>query len=106
MQKRKFVSGAAMLGALMGGLLSSQAATFAPATPQGTITANEYESITGTTIPDLTNNVKYPFMPDVVAYPTLFEWPSNEDGTAPGSDIKNDYGVMMQGWVYPPTTTD
>src|SRR5580765_4567210 len=77
----------------------------APPSPQGAISAKEFLDIGGgTTVPDLTNNVKFPNNPDVINYPTLFEWPAQPDGSAPPGDVRNSYGVQIIGYFYPTTT--
>src|SRR5687768_14001875 len=79
----------------------------APTAPQGVITVREYLNIGGgVTMPDLTNNAKFPNSPDIVTYSTLFEWPANADGSQPSADVKNNYGVQLIGYLYPPTTGD
>lgn len=86
--------------------VSDKASAAAPATPQGVITVREYLDIGGTDIPSLINNAKFPNKPDITAYSPLFEWPINpEDITQnPPGDVKNNYGVMLEGYIYPPTT--
>lgn len=82
----------------------------APATPQGVITVKEFLDIGGgVTIADLTNSAKFPDNPDLVDYATYFEWPQSPErdiNIAPPGDVKNNYGVQMQGYFYPPTTGD
>ncbi len=82
----------------------------APPSPQGVITVKEFLNIGGgVTIADLTNNVKFPNNPDLVEYATYFEWPQSPErdiNIAPPADVKNNYGVQMQGYFYPPTTGD
>ncbi|MBE7500612.1 MAG: hypothetical protein HS113_09965 [Verrucomicrobiales bacterium] len=87
------------------GLLAVHAA--APAAPQGFIKAKEFLNIGGTVVADLTGNPKFPNSPDVVAYPTLFEWPAGADlNTPPPGDVKDNYGVQILGYFYPPSTGD
>ena len=97
-------TGLASLLILAGFSTEMQAA--APAAAQGVITAREYLNISGTALGPLKSSPKFPDSPDVVAYPTLFEWPANPDGSQPASDIKNNYGVQIVGYLYPPTTGD
>jgi hypothetical protein len=91
----------------LGALLARAAA---PATPQGVITVKEFLDIGGgVTIADLTNSTKFPNNPDLVDYATYFEWPQSPERDitiAPPGDVKNNYGVQMQGYFYPPTTGD
>jgi hypothetical protein len=78
-----------------------------PAAPQGVITAKEFLDIGGgTAITDLTGNAKFPNTPDLVAYPERFEWPTGTTapGFVPAADVKNNYGVQIIGYLYPPTT--
>jgi len=63
-------------------------------------------NITGTTLPALKNDPRFPNSPDVVAYPPVFEWPANPDGSQPPADVKNNYGVQIIGYLYPKTTGD
>ncbi|MBX3747984.1 MAG: Ig-like domain-containing protein [Verrucomicrobiae bacterium] len=87
------------------GWMSAQAA--APATPQGYIKAKEFLNIGGTAITDLTGNAKFPDRPDLVAYPTYFEWPQADPpdiNTPPPGDVKNNYGVQIIGYFHPPAT--
>jgi hypothetical protein len=91
------------LGLLLA-LVNSQAA--APAAPQGFITVKEFLNIGGgVTIPDLTNNAKFPNNPDLLEYPARFEWPTGpDDATPPTGDVKNNYGIQILGYFYPATT--
>jgi hypothetical protein len=91
----------------LGALLARAAA---PPTPQGVITVKEFLDIGGgVTIADLTNSAKFPNNPDIVDYATYFEWPQSPErdiNIPPPGDVKNNYGVQMQGYFYPPTTGD
>lgn len=89
----------ALCGALGCALGSLQAA--APANPQGFITAKDFLSIGGVNVADLTGNAKYPASPDIVSYPERFEWPTTADGSPPPGDVRNDYGVEIEGYFYP-----
>ena len=87
------------------GWIAAQAA--APAAPQGYAKAKEFLNIGGTAITDMTGNAKFPASPDVVAYPTYFEWPQANPpdiNTAPAGDVKNNYGVQIAGYFYPTET--
>ena len=87
------------------GLLAVHAA--APTAPQGFIKAKEFLDIGGTAVLNLTDSPKFPDNPDVVGYPTFFEWPAGADlSTPPAGDVKNNYGVQILGYFYPPTTGD
>lgn len=92
----------ALCGALGCALGSLQAA--APVNPQGFITAKEFLGIGGVNVADLTGNAKYPASPDIVNYPARFEWPTTADGSAPPGDVRNDYGVEIEGYFYPETS--
>lgn len=78
----------------------------APPTPQGVITVKEFLDITGTALTDLTGSPKFPDNPDIVAYSPWFEWPTDTSdiNTPPPGDVKNNYGVQVQGYFYPTTT--
>jgi hypothetical protein len=105
------------LGTLAVFLAASALHAAAPPAPQGFITAREYLNIGGgTAVSDLTGSAKFQAgAPDIVAYPPRLEWPtgwvpgqpgvpSPDDTIAPPSDYKNNYGVQILGYVYPPTT--
>jgi hypothetical protein len=77
-----------------------------PAAPQGVITAKDFLDIGGgVTIPDLTNSAKFPNTPDLVNYPARFEWPTGATAPdfIPGGNIRNNYGVQIVGYIFPPT---
>lgn len=75
----------------------------APSSPQGFITAKEFLDINGTAVADLTGNAKFPNSPDVVDYPARLEWPTGpDDATPPPGNVKNNYGVQVIGYFYPP----
>lgn len=85
------------------GMYSSRAA--APATPLGFAKVKEFLNIGGVAVGDLTGNPRFPNSPDVVGYPTYLEWPQTGDiNTAPPGDVKNNYGVLIQGYFYPTET--
>lgn len=88
------------------GAFAAQAA--APTTPAGFAKVKEFLNIGGgVAITDLTGNAKFPDSPDVVAYPTYFEWPQANPpdiNTAPPGDVKNNYGVQIAGYFYPTET--
>ena len=76
-----------------------------PPSPQGVITVKEFLDIPGTTLADLTNNAKFPNNPDLDFYPARLEWPTGpDDATPPPGNVKNNYGVQVIGYFYPPTT--
>ena len=63
---------------------------------QGAITRKLYYNIGGTSIGDLTNNVKFiNNQPDAVDYMTSLETPSN---------IADNYGTLLQGYITAPVT--
>lgn len=83
--------------------LAVPANTIAPNTPatvflsQGVITRREYRIISGGQVYDLTNHTRFPNNPSEIDYPALFESPSN---------IGDNYGVQMLGFLHPPVTGD
>lgn len=100
-QKPKLIA----VSALAVFLAASAVQAAAPAAPQGFITAREYLGLTGTAVANLTSAEKFPDSPDIVAYPERLEWPTGpNDATPPPDDVKNNYGVQIIGYVYPPTT--
>src|SRR5262245_5777153 len=105
MKRITFLASIAALVAASLLIVSFPARAAAPPRPQGFITAKEFLDIGGTTIPDLTNNVKFPNNPDNVNYPARFEWPTGpDDATPPPGDVKNSYGIQIIGYFYPPIT--
>src|SRR5688572_30457821 len=76
-----------------------------PPAPQGVITVREYLDIPGTTLPALTNDASFPNSPDLVFYSQRLEWPTGpDDATPPPGNVKQNYGVQVIGYFYPPTT--
>ncbi len=76
---------------------------------QGFLKAKEFLNIGGTAVADLTGSPKFPNNPDVVAYPTYFEWPQASPpdiNTPPPGDVKDNYGVQLVGYFHPPTNGD
>ncbi len=95
---------AVCLLAVSGSLAASAAV---PTTPQGYAKAKEFDNIGGTAIVDLTGNSKFPDRPDLVGYPTYFEWPQAtppDINTPPAGDVRNNYGVQIAGYFYPTET--
>lgn len=90
------------------GLGAFLARAAAPASPQGVITAKAFFDIGGgTAVTDLTGSAKFPNNPDLVAYPTYFEFPFSGDiSTPPPGDVYNNYGTQIIGYFYPPVTGD
>ena len=64
---------------------------------QGWITRKFYSGIGGSGLSSLTNAAKFPNNPDAIEFRNLFEAPSN---------IGDNYGTLMAGYVYPPVTGD
>src|SRR5262245_32767952 len=94
-------------GGLLVGLLHEWAAAGAPPKPQGKITAKEFTGIGGTALDALTSDAKFPDSPDLKTSSRRFEWPTGpDDTTPPAGDVKNDYGVQIIGYLYPPATDD
>ncbi|MBK9139499.1 MAG: hypothetical protein IPM17_12180 [Verrucomicrobia bacterium] len=93
--------------ALTAGAGAFLARSAAPANPQGFLKAKEFLNLGGTSVADLTGSAKFPNQPDVVAYPTYFEWPQADPpdiNVPPPGDVKSNYGVQLVGYFYPPTT--
>ena len=59
---------------------------------------HRFNSITGVNVADLTNNAKFPNLPDVVATVTQLEYPAN------GGNTFNDYGARVMAFLSPPVT--
>lgn len=94
---------------LLGGLGGTLAFAAAPATPQGTITAKGYLDISGTAVANLTASPKFPDSPDVTFYYPYFEWNADASGdiSIPANNgYGENYGAIMQGYFYPPSTGD
>ena len=64
---------------------------------QGWITRKFYSNIGSGGLNSLTNNAKFPNSPDAIEFRNLFEAPSN---------LGDNYGTLMGGYVYPPVTGD
>lgn len=81
--------------------------TAPPATPQGAITVREFRPTTDQ-MASLTNLASFPNNPSVVDYSPRFEWPTGADDAIqpPGDSGKNNYGVQIIGYFYPPETAD
>jgi hypothetical protein len=91
-------------GLLLAAAVSIQAQVPPAATPQGAITIHEYRP-TGGDIASLTNLATFPNSPDYTDYSPRFEWPTTVDGAPPPGDSgKNNYGVQIIGYFYPPTS--
>lgn len=103
--KRFHTLAAGVCAAGLGAFLAQAAA---PPSPQGVITAKAFFDIGGgTAVTDLTGSAKFPNNPDLVAYPTYFEFPFSGDiNTPPPGDVYNNYGVQIVGYFYPPTSGD
>src|SRR5687768_3580172 len=93
---------AACASLLVAGSCTLYAQVAPAATPQGVISVREFRPVDGT-LAGLTNHATFPNNPDIIDHSTLFEWPANRDGTAPAGDVKNNYGVQILGYFYPPT---
>ena len=70
-------------------------ASVAIITADGAIRRHEFDDITGTAIADLTNNLKFPNLPDIIDFPALFETP-------PGA--RDNYAVQFLGYVTAPVS--
>ena len=76
-----------------------------PAKPSGSITASEYRGIGGTHLNGLKGNAKFPSNPDHKASAKYFEWPQSGDiNKGPAGDVQNNYGWMLEGYLFPPQT--
>ena len=72
--------------------------------PQGLL-VREYHDITGTKVGDLTGNAKYPAGYDFQAVAGYFEWPQSGDiNTKPAGNVRDNYGVTMEGYITPTET--
>jgi hypothetical protein len=63
----------------------------------GRLTRKEFRAIPGVNLTDLAYNTAFPNHPTQVDYPEAFESPT---------DIHDNYGVQMLGYVHPPVTGD
>jgi hypothetical protein len=92
------------LGLLLAGVSIPPSHAAPPATPQGAITVREFRPAAAD-IASLTNLASFPDSPDVLEYSPRFEWPTTADGSPPPGDSgKNNYGVQIIGYFYPPTS--
>ena len=72
--------------------------------PQGLL-VREYHDIGGTQVGDLTGNAKYPTGYDFQAVAGYFEWPQSGDiNTKPAGNVRDNYGVTMEGYITPTET--
>ena len=72
--------------------------------PQGLL-VREYRDIGGTQVGDLTGNAKYPTGYDFQAVAGYFEWPQSGDiNTKPAGNVRDNYGVTMEGYITPTET--
>lgn len=100
--KKLTTSGALLLAA---GAMSSYAA--APSGPQGFATAKEFLDIGGTAIQPLRDDPRFPNNPSGTYYTPRLEWPTGpNDATPPPGNVKDNYGVLIQGYIYPPADGD
>ncbi len=95
---------ATVLGLL---LVQTQAQAQAPKEPQGFIMVKEYHGIGGADINLLLDNPKYPGAPDWQGVASYFEWPQSGDiEIPPPGNVMDNYGWVMEGYVFPPETGD
>ena len=64
-------------------------------TTDGSIRRHQFNGFGGVLISDLTNNAKFPNLPDVIDFPTIFETPVN---------AADNYGVQFLGYVTAPVS--
>ena len=73
--------------------------------PTGSITVTEYRGIGGSNLNDLKKNAKFPSTPDHKDSAKYFEWPQTGDiARRPGGNIQDQYGWMLEGYLFPPRT--
>ena len=71
----------------------------------GLLSIREYHGIGGGALGALFSNAKFPDSPDVSTFATYFEWPNSGDiEVPPASNIRDNYGWSMMGYIYPPET--
>ena len=88
-------------------LVQTQAQAQAPKEPQGFIMVKEYHGIGGVDINLLLDNAKYPNAPDWEGVASYFEWPQSGDiEIPPPGNVMDNYGWVMEGYVFPPETGD
>jgi len=88
-------------------LVQTQAQAQAPKEPQGFIMVKEYHGIGGVDINLLLDNAKYPNAPDWQGVASYFEWPQSGDiEIPPPGNVMDNYGWVMEGYVFPPETGD
>ncbi|MBI3415339.1 MAG: hypothetical protein HY043_08475 [Verrucomicrobia bacterium] len=50
---------------------------------------------------------RFPNSPSGTYYPPRLEWPTgSDDATPPAGNVKDNYGVLIQGYIYPPADGD
>jgi len=88
-------------------LVQTQAQAQAPKEPQGFIMVKEYHGIGGVDINLLLDNAKYPNAQDWEGVASYFEWPQSGDiEIPPPGNVMDNYGWVMEGYVFPPETGD
>lgn len=89
---------------LLGLLSIPLAPAAAPPSPQGLITGKAFLGVSGTSVASLTNASVFPAQPDVIQYPSYFEWNATGDITTPPGNWADNYGTQLIGYFYPPAT--
>ncbi|MBI4657452.1 MAG: immunoglobulin domain-containing protein [Verrucomicrobia bacterium] len=73
----------------------------------GVIKAEVYRDIGGNAVSALTGSPKYPNQPDETRFLKFMEFPpGGDDGSRPPSDVSNNYGVRISGFVIPKQTAN
>ena len=73
----------------------------------GFVKVELYTGIGGTAVANLTSNAKFPDSPDEVRFVKFAEFPNgDDDGNPPPSDVYNDYGIRISGYIIPQETAD
>ena len=93
---------AAGLFAFAGYTVKSQAQ---PTKPTGSITVTEYRGIAGSHLNYLKKHANFPSNPTHKASAKYFEWPQSGDiKKSPPGNVQDNYGWMLEGYLFPPTT--
>lgn len=76
----------------------------APSSPQGLISGKAFLGVPGTGVASLTGHPRFPDSPDVLQYPSYFEWNATGDIATPPGNWADNYGTQIVGYFYPPAT--
>lgn len=99
----RFMKNYTLLAFMVFALFSNNVAFSQSDFPTGNITVKEYHGMGGTSLNELKKNGKFPSSPDFIKEIRYFEWPQSGDiSKSPPGNVKDNYGWMIEGYIYPP----